>query len=139
MRRWISVFLVVVLVSWTVCAQEKSAADQASGTTQEEDDDQRRIKSVVGNILLSQISDELDYLYKERVILDIPELRIDLEPRFGAPVVRIRTPQIKLLPTVGFSTTIPDPFIGSPAYEVTQVIRHSLNIDPITGKYYWEW
>jgi hypothetical protein len=127
------------MLSLDVSAQEETEADQTTGTSPEENEDQRRIKSVVGNILLTQISDELDYLYKERVILDIPEVRIDLSQRFGAPIIKVKSPKIKLLPTIGFSTTIPDPYIGSPAYEVTQVIRHSLNIDPITGKYYWEW
>ena len=44
------------------------------------------------------------------------------------------------IPKIVISATLPAPYLYSPAYDnIKASPRYSLNIDPVTNKYYWEW
>jgi hypothetical protein len=133
MRKSLLMLLAVLFVALPLCAQD---VDQSTDKKDEEKD--KRVEQAVSNILFADISDDLGYLYRDRTLFDFKGVSIELSHHLSAPVIKVRTP-IKFLPTFGFGTTIPDPFIGSPAYDGIAIPRNSLNIDPVTGKYYWEW
>jgi hypothetical protein len=53
--------------------------------------------------------------------------------------LQITIPKMPAFKTFSISSSLPNPYLGSPAYEIINTYRNSLNIDVVTGKYYWEW
>lgn len=73
-------------------------------------------------------------------LYDGDHLSIAIKEIADAAVIEFTPNRIEGLPKFIISTTLPDLELFSPAYENVGIgPRNSLNIDLVTGKYYWEW
>jgi hypothetical protein len=133
--------VILLLVSGMLPAQENQSSP-ATGTDRQEDEERSRgpLERIVAEILRKNIESESSALFQPKDLFAIEGFQFGLAPDYaGGQAVTVDVPAIPVLPKMKFSFAVPYPQIGSPAYEVTGVVRHSLSMDPITGKYYWEW
>lgn len=122
----------VVLFNTTVLAQDQKDEE-------EEEDTIRNMKRSIALFLTQGVDEEVQYIYNTRKLLDFGPLAINIKSFPMGARIEFETPQLPITKIFGFSTVLPNPYIGSPAYEIINTWRNSLNIDVITGKYYWEW
>ena len=93
------------------------------------------------NTILEQHSRSLAELLFDSVHLgNIGQFDVNFESYTQGFVIKAKPKEDRpFMPVFGFSTALPNPYVGSPAYDIIQTYRNSLNIDVVTGKYYWEW
>lgn len=114
-------------------AQEEN--DSSKGENINEEAVKERLKS----ILKVDFSDSILPEIRPRVLLKFPSALATLSTADNSFKITLSNPENFVIPTMIFSTTIHDPYAGSPAYDILNAPRYSLNVDRVSGKYYWEW
>lgn len=123
-----------------LAVQEETSEKISTEKKEEEDENSKSLKRALEKMILVKMSDDIDYLFNSKTLLDLSGLKVKVSfDSIASPKLTIKSRLLKLLPLFIISPDIPDPFIGSPAYDGIYTPRKSLNIDPVTGKYYWEW
>ena len=124
----------------TLAVQEEASETKIKQNEEDEDENSKSLKRALEKMILFKMSDDIDYLFNSKTLLDLSALKVKVSfDSIASPKLTIKSRLLKLLPLFIISPDIPDPFIGSPAYDGISTPRKSLNIDPVTGKYYWEW
>lgn len=134
--------LLLLSGSALIGAQDTDQSSRQQSARDEEDKNKSRgpLERMVAEILQKNVDDEASGLFSGRPIFDFEHLRFGfVSDNYGGSAIALDTPGIPMVPSIKFNFSVPYPQIGSPAYEVTGVVRHSLSQDPITGKYWWEW
>lgn len=128
-----TVLTAVLLLCAGVLAQDDNERED------EEDPTSRNLRRSVALFLMRGVDEDMDYIYNNRKLFDLGPLRVDFKSLPLGSRLEIELPKNPVFRFLGFSTVLPNPYAGSPAYDIINTWRNSLNIDVITGKYYWEW
>jgi len=123
--------LLAILVTLPLFAQPQDVQDT--------DSDSAERNARLAERLVLYTADDL--IPKKLVIIVTEDFDIFLREQGFRGMLEFKpAANIRFMPRLIFSGTIADPQLSSPAYTNVGIgPRNSLNIDLVTGKYYWEW
>ena len=135
MKKMIITLSLVALLSCNAIAQdaEKKEEEKTSSVNSE------YVKAKIKTYLTKDFSLVDIPEIRKKVILDFPKALATLSTANNSLKITLSNPSSIHAPVIAFSTTIPDPYAGSPAYDIIPGPRFSMNVDRVSGKYYWEW
>lgn len=129
----------VVMAGWIlILCCLVSAAGIRSGQ-QENDEKDQAIKKAVKEAFPDYSLSSVTGISSKLLLFKSNLLSISFNNRDSYSSLQIDLSRLIDIPKLNFSFFINDPYSTCPALENIVLPRTSLNIDPIIGKYYWEW